>query len=74
MTNLREHCWEKNDNLHVKLKSTEASDFIGAYDIAMGSMIKDLPLGLNRRGTRSFHKCFEIGDSFDDLSTNDVSK
>jgi hypothetical protein len=60
MQSLRDH-WQKDKNrAHEKLASPSITIFKESYTSIMGREIEDLPLGLNRAGTPSPHKCFEI--------------
>lgn len=60
MSSLRDHWQSDQGEVHTNLASQAVSDFIESYTGAMGCEIQDLPLGLNRPGTPSPHKCFEI--------------
>lgn len=69
MPSLRGHWYSNPGEDHQKLASQAISVFTGSYEAAMGCEIKDLPLGLNRPGTPSPHKCFEIAFVMKKIST-----
>lgn len=60
MTEFNAHCWEKDDNTHIAFRSTDPHMFLPSYERAMGRKIREPPLGLDRRGPRSFHECFKL--------------
>lgn len=54
------HCRENDDHTHVAFRSTDPHMFLPPYQRAMGREIKEPPLGLDRRGPRTFHECFKL--------------
>jgi hypothetical protein len=61
MTEYRDHCWSMGDKDHLDLQSTDSATFLPSYFKAMRRQdIKNPPLGLNRKGRRSFHECLKI--------------
>jgi hypothetical protein len=61
MTEYRNHCWSMGDKGHLDLQSTDSATFLPPYFKAMRRQdIRNPPLGLNRKGRRSFHECLKI--------------
>jgi hypothetical protein len=60
-SSLNAHCRYKGDSTHRGLVSTDTSTFLPCYWRAMGCEFDDPPLGLDRKGPRSFHECFKTG-------------
>ncbi|KAJ5155652.1 hypothetical protein N7492_008455 [Penicillium capsulatum] len=60
MPEFNAHCREKEDHTHVAFRSTDPHMFLPSYHRAMGRVIREPPLGLDRRGPRSFHECFKL--------------
>lgn len=60
MPALKAHCREKEGHTHVAFRSTDPHMFLPSYQRTMGHEIMEPPLGLDRRGPRSFHECFKL--------------